>query len=50
MNRTRGTCPIILAVLALTVVGEASAQRMEHRRITALITYVSSGSFYFDAV
>ncbi len=37
-----------LAVL-VTAAGVAGAQTKEHRRITAKVTYVATGAFYFDA-
>lgn len=42
--RMTGVC-----LLALLVVGVASGQKRERRRIAGVVTYVSSRTFYFDA-
>jgi hypothetical protein len=39
----------IVGMLAFVVVAGASGERKERRRIAAAVTYVSSGTFYFDA-
>lgn len=39
----------LICLLAVLVVSAASGERKERRRIAAAVTYVSSGTFYFDA-
>ena len=39
----------LLVIGALAGIGDAEGQTREIRRITAGVTYVATGSFYFDA-